>query len=61
MRERLGPHAEVVQFVGEGEQGRVDEPAEGFFGTATRLDQLERERWENIGRVEVVEGPTRCA
>ena len=58
MRERLGPHAEAVQFVGEGEQGRVDEPAEDFFGTATRLDQLERERWENIGRVEVVEGPT---
>ena len=58
MRDRLGQRAEAVRFVGEGEVGRSDESKEAFFGTATRLDQVTNERWENTGRVELIEGPT---
>ena len=58
MRDRLGQRADTIHFTGAGETGRDEDEGEAFFGTATRLDQLKRGRWQNTGRVEVVEGPT---
>lgn len=58
MRDRLGQRADAVRFMGEGERGRDDDDDDAFFGTATRLDQVQRGRWQNTGRVEIVEGPT---
>ncbi len=57
MHSRLGDRVAAVSFIGEGESGRKDSGADEFFGSATRLDELDRDRWQNTGRVEVVEGP----
>ena len=58
MLDRLGQRADTVRFVGVGETSRPDDDDNEYWGSATRIDQLQQQRWENTGRVEIVEGPT---
>ena len=57
IRDRLGELAPAVTFNDGGESGRTPPKEEAFFGSATRLDDVGRDRWEGTGRVELVEGP----
>ncbi len=57
IRDRLGTHVDEVQFTGEGERSRAPETAENFYGSATHIDDLGRERWKGTGKVEAIEGP----
>jgi DNA modification methylase len=56
IEDRLGDAASSVRFVGQGEQHREGTP-ENFQGSATRIEDLGRDRWEGTARVELVEGP----
>ena len=57
MRKRLGKDANTVTFLGAGERtvDRVEEHP--FYGSATQLSDVGRDRWDGTGRVEIVEGP----
>jgi len=57
MRERLGTAAKEVTFLGEGERSIHREKDSGFYGSATRVSDVGRDRWDGTGRVEIVEGP----
>lgn len=59
MRERLGSAAKDVTFLGEGERSVHREEDNGFYGSATRVSDVGRDRWDGTGRVEIVEGPNR--
>ena len=57
MRERLGDAADLVTFLGDGEQSVDAHQDEAYYGSATRVSDVGRDRWSGTGRVEVVEGP----
>ena len=58
MRDRLGNDAAAVVFQGEGESSVKPAQDDAFYGSATRISDVGRERWNGTGRVEIVEGPT---
>ena len=57
IRERLGDGADKVQFVAGGEASRERTDNGDYFGTATKLSDVGRDRWKGTGVVEIVEGP----
>jgi site-specific DNA-methyltransferase (adenine-specific) len=54
--DRLGPVREQVVFEGEGGETRRA-PESEFFGTAHRLEDVGRDRYDGAGRVEAIVGP----
>jgi DNA modification methylase len=57
IRDRLGDHVDEVRFTGAGERSRERETKDNFYGSATHLKDLGRNRWEGTGKVEAIEGP----
>ena len=57
MRKRLGDDADRVEFVGEGELSVQANKQDAYYGSATKIADVGRDRWRGTGRVEVVEGP----
>jgi len=56
IRDRLGPHIDQVVFEGRG-GARGEAPASAYYGSAHKLADVGRARFEGTGRVETVSGP----
>lgn len=59
MLERLGDRAAHVHFTGEGETARAKNPPVPYTTARAVRESASVDRWQFVGRVEVVEGPNR--